>query len=298
MSLVNPKTIIEKAEEKECAVAAFNVYNMETIQAVVEGAVLEEAPVIIQTSPSTIKYAGLNFISANVKAAAKNADIPVALHLDHCKSYELVIKCLRNGYTSIMVDGADLEYNKNINLVKKSVEAAHAVDVIVEGEIGRIGLNRKKKVQKAVLTIPEEAQQFVKDTGIDILAIAIGTVHGQYAGEPNLDFDRLEEINNLIDIPLVLHGASGVDDTSLKKAIKLGIRKINFATDLKVPMAQTIENYFKENSDSNDPRDYLGAGKKAVIENVRKKLDCVKPVKYLKEVKLNNDPYNYIKSSS
>ena len=146
-----------------------------------------------------------------------------------------------------MVDGAHLTYNENIQLVKKSVETAHAVDVMVEGEIGRIGLNRKKKVQKAVLTIPKEAKKFVNDTGVDSLAVAIGTVHGQYAGEPNLDFNRLEEINELIDLPLVLHGASGVDDTNIKKAIKLGIRKINFATDLKIPMARTIENFFKNN---------------------------------------------------
>lgn len=283
MPLVNPKNIIDKAAEKECAVAAFNVYNMETIQAVVEGAVLENSPVIIQTSPSTIKYAGLDFLYANVKAAADNVDIPVALHLDHCKSYHLVVNCLKNGYTSIMIDGAHLNYKENINLVKKSVEKAHSVDVVVEGEIGRIGLNKKKKVQKAVLTIPTEAQKFVNDTGVDSLAVAIGTVHGQYAGKPNLDFKRLKEINDLIDIPLVLHGASGVDETSLKKTIKLGIRKINFATDLKLPMARNIEEYFKENPDSNDPRDYLGAGKKAVIKNVRKKIRLCETSKILKK---------------
>lgn len=283
MPLVNPEKIIKKADENQCAVAAFNVYNMETIQAVVEGANLENAPVIIQTSPSTISYAGLDFVYANVKAAADNVDIPVALHLDHCKYYDLVVNCLRNGYTSIMVDGAHLTYNENIQLVKKSVETAHAVDVMVEGEIGRIGLNRKKKVQKAVLTIPKEAKKFVNDTGVDSLAVAIGTVHGQYAGEPNLDFNRLEEINELIDLPLVLHGASGVDDTNIKKAIKLGIRKINFATDLKIPMARTIENFFKNNPNSNDPRDYLGAGKDVVIENVRKKIRLCETYKILKE---------------
>ncbi|MBZ4645730.1 MAG: fba [Clostridia bacterium] len=275
MSLINPLSFIRKAQEKGVAIAAFNVHNMETIQAVVEGAAEERAPVIIQTTPGTLKHAGIPFVAACVKEAAKIYDVPVALHVDHCPSYKMIVQCIQNGYTSVMIDGAELPYQENVALVKKVVEMAHFAGVAVEGELGRIGGTEDDMTvdeREATFTVPEEAKDFVEATGIDTLAIAIGTAHGVYKGEPKLDFERLSAIRNLVDLPLVLHGASGVPDDSIKEAVKRGICKINIATELKLPMAQAIQECFRSNPKENDPRKYMGAAKEAVKEVVREKI--------------------------
>ena len=267
--------MINKARENKVAIAAFNVHNLETIQAVVEAAAEERAPVIIQTTPGTLKHAGISYVAASVKAASELYDIRIALHLDHCPSYSTIVKCIQSGYTSVMIDGSHLPYEKNVTLVSKVVEMAHYAGVAVEGELGRIGGTEDDMTideREAALTVPEEALSFVEATGVDILAVAIGTAHGEYKGEPKLDFKRLMSIRDLVDVPLVLHGASGIPDESIRKAIANGICKINIATELKVAMAHAIQEIFQRNPKENDPRKYMGAAKVAVKEVVRQKI--------------------------
>lgn len=275
MPLVSSLQLIKKAKESKVAIPAFNIHNLETIQAVIEGASEERSPVIIQTTPGTLKHAGIEYIGAIVKKAADMYDIPIALHMDHCPSFDTIVKCIRNNYTSVMIDGAHLEYKGNVELVKRVVEMAHAVDIQVEGEIGKIGGVEDDMFvneDQAALTVPAEAKQFVEDTGIDTLAIAIGTAHGMYKGEPKLDFDRLSKIETVVNVPLVLHGASGVPDDSVREAIKRGIAKVNIATELKNPMAKAIVSTFNKNKEENDPRNYMGAARVAVKEVVKQKI--------------------------
>lgn len=275
MLLKKPLEYLKEAEKRGIAVPAFNIHNMETIQAVVEGAAAEKAPLIIQTTPGTLGHAGIEFIAANVKTAAELYDIPIALHLDHCSEFDMIVKAIQNGYTSVMIDGSHLPYSENVKLVKEVVKVASAVGVNVEGELGRIGGTEDDLTvdeREATLTVPEEALDFVEKTGIDSLAVAIGTAHGVYKGEPKLDFERLKEIRKIVDLPLVLHGASGVPDKSISLAIKNGISKINIATELKIPLAENIKRCFADNPEENDPRKYLGLGKEAVIKVVRNKI--------------------------
>jgi len=274
MQLVSSLELIQKASEAKKAIPAFNIHNMETIQAAIEGAAELNSPVIIATTPGTLKHASVENIAAIVKATAGKYDVPVALHLDHCPSFETIISCIRNGYTSIMVDGAHHEYDENVALVKKVVEIAHSVGIQVEGEIGRIGGVEDDMFVNdadASYTIPAEAKKFVDDTGIDSLAVAIGTAHGMYKGEPKLDFARIEEIDSLVDVPLLLHGASGVPDDQVKRAIDMGMAKVNIATELKNPMGDAIRKVL-EDPKQNDPRNYMGAAKDAVREVVKRKI--------------------------
>lgn len=274
MTMVNTKEMLKHAQEGGFAIPAFNIHNLETIQGVIEAAVELNAPVIIQTTPGTVRYAGLEYVSAIVRKAAEMHRIPIALHLDHCGSREMILQCLRAGYTSIMVDGAELSYDENVNLVKEMVEIAHVMNVEVEGEIGRIGGVEDDLVvdeAHAALTIPSEAKQFAEDTTVDSLAVAIGTAHGMYKGVPKLDFDRLSEIRSMVDVPLVLHGASGLQDEQIIESVKRGITKVNIATELKNPFAQTIRERLKDES-VNDPRKYLADARTSVKEVAMKKI--------------------------
>ena len=275
MALVNPMYFLNKASEKGVAIASFNVHNLETIQAVVEGAAEERCPVIIQTTPGTLKHAGIPYIAAMVKAASELYDIPVALHVDHCTSFDTIMQCIRYGYTSVMIDAAHLPYAENVEMVKKVAEIAHSVGVAVEGELGKIGGvedNLIVDAREATFTVPAEAKDFVEQTGIDMLAIAIGTAHGEYKGVPNLDFERLSAIREFVDIPLVLHGASGVPNDQITESLSRGIAKINIATELKIPMAAAIKDVFANKPSENDPRNYMGKAKLAVKEVVRQKI--------------------------
>jgi len=275
MPLVNPLNFIKDAEAKGHAIAAFNIHNLETIQAVAEAAAEESCPVIFQTTPGTLKHAGIPYVAAIAKAAAKLYDIPMALHVDHCSCYDTIMECIRHGYTSVMIDTAHLAYDENVEMVKKVVEVAHKYGVAVEGELGKIGGVEDDLIvdeRDASFTVPAQAADFVQKTGIDMLAIAIGTAHGEYKGEPNLDFPRLSEIRKLVDIPLVLHGASGVPDYQIKEALSRGISKINIATELKIPMANAIKEIFARSPHENDPRKYMGAAKEAVETVVREKI--------------------------
>jgi tagatose bisphosphate family class II aldolase len=275
MALINPLEFIAAARKKGVAIAAFNVHNLETVQAVVEAAAAERAPVMIQTTPGTLKHAGIPYIGAIVKAAADLYRIPIALHVDHCGSFQTIVQCIQYGYTSVMIDSSKLAYADNIAMVKKVVEVAKSAGVAVEAELGRIGGTEDQLTvdeREATFTVPEEARDFAQKTGIDTLAIAIGTAHGEYKGEPKLDFERLTAIHSLVSLPLVLHGASGVPDESVREAIRSGICKINIATELKIPMAKAIQECFANNPKENDPRNYMGAAKEAVKKVVREKI--------------------------
>lgn len=274
MALVSSLELIQKAREYKKAIPAFNIHNLETIQAVVEGATVMNSPVMIATTPGTLRHAGIENVAAIVKALSLKTHIPIALHMDHCPSFDTIVACIQNGYTSVMIDGAHHDYAENVELVRSVVKMAHAVGVQVEGEIGKIGGVEDDMFvneQDAAFTVPSEAKQFVEDTGIDTLAVAIGTAHGMYKGEPKLDYDRIEEIAGLVDVPLVLHGASGVPDESVKKAISLGMAKVNIATELKNPMVVAIRKSL-ENPEENDPRNYMGAARAAVKEVVIRKI--------------------------
>lgn len=275
MALVNPIKFLKKAQEKGVAAAAFNVHNMETIQAVAEAAYEEKSPVIIQTTPGTLKHAGVQYIAACVKVAAGIYDIPIALHVDHCTSYSMIVQCVQNGYTSLMIDGSKLPYDENVALVKKVVELGKSGNMAVEAELGKIGGTEDDMFvndREASFTVPEEAKGFVDATGVDTLAVAIGTAHGVYKGEPKLDFERLTRIKGLVSIPLVLHGASGVPDDSVREAVRRGICKVNIATELKIPMAEAIQECFRNNPSENDPRNYMGAAKEAVKKAAKLKI--------------------------
>lgn len=275
MPLVNPLSFIKEAEAKGRAIASFNIHNLETVQAVAEVAAEENCPVIFQTTPGTLKHAGIPYIAAMVKTAAKLYDVPMALHVDHCSCPDTIMECIRWGYTSVMIDTAHLAYEENVEMVKQVVEAAHKHGVAVEGELGKIGGVEDDLIvadKDAAFTVPSQAADFVQKTGIDMLAIAIGTAHGEYKGEPNLDFNRLTEIRKLVDIPLVLHGASGVPDYQIKEALSRGISKINIATELKIPMANAIKEVFANKPSENDPRQYMGAAKEAVKAIVCEKI--------------------------
>ena len=275
MPLVNPIKMLKNAQREGYAIAAFNIHNLETIQGVVEAAWEEQSPLIIQTTPGTLKHAGIPYVVACVKTAAELYDIPIALHLDHCESFETIMQCIRAGYTSVMIDSSKLPYQENVATVKRVVDIARLVDVAVEGEIGRIGGTEDDITVDegdAALTVPEEAQNFAQATGVDTLAIAIGTAHGLYKGEPKLDFDRLSAIREKVEIPLVLHGGSGVSDKDIKEAISRGICKVNIATELKRPIDQATKNAFAANPNENDPREYMGKAKEAVKEIARKKI--------------------------
>lgn len=273
--LVTGKSILDKANEGGYAVGAFNVNNMEILQAVIAAAEAEKSPVIIQTSEGAIKYAGADYLSAMVTLAARKASVPVALHLDHGTTYETIISCIRNGWTSIMFDGSHYPLAENIEHTNEFIKIAHAVGVSVEAELGRLGGiedNISVDEKDARLTSPKEAVEFVEKTGVDYLAIAIGTAHGKYKGEPKLDFDRLKEIKGLLNMPIVLHGASGVPEESIITAVKYGINKINIDTDVRQAFTDGIHKVFNDTPGEFDPRKICGPAREAMQAVVQQKM--------------------------
>lgn len=275
MPLVSSKIMLTAAQRGHYAIAAFNIHNLETLKAVVETAREERAPVILQATPGTCRHAGINFLHAMAKTAALEADIPIALHLDHGDDVDLAFKCIDCGFTSVMVDGSKLPFEQNVEMVRKVVNYARPRGVQVEAELGRVGgVEEALSVSEyeATLTEPEKAAEYVERTGVDSLAIAIGTAHGMYKGEPKLDFERLERIRKLVTVPLVLHGCSGVPEDMVKKAIALGICKINIATDIKIAFAGALLDYFKDNPKEVDPRKYFKPAVDAVKDVVKSKI--------------------------
>ncbi|WP_413375554.1 class II fructose-bisphosphate aldolase [Alkalihalobacillus sp. 1P02AB] len=275
MSLVSTKQLLEDAYQNHYAIGAFGAHNLEIMKAVIAGAEEMGSPVILQTTPGTIKYVGIEYMKAMAESAAKQAKVPVALHLDHGDSFDIVMKCLRAGYTSVMIDGSHLALEDNIELVKKVTEVAHLLDVPVEAELGTIGGVEDDLVvneEEVIYTDPKMAEFFVRQTGIDSFAPAFGTAHGMYKKEPNLQFDLLEEINARVACPIVMHGASGIADDVVQKALDYGVSKVNFSTELKVIYAKELRQYFSEHPNEDDPRKYFVPGVEAVKALVKEKI--------------------------
>ncbi len=278
MNLVSMKEILDDANRENYAVGGFNINNMEFLQGIIKAAEEVNSPLILQTSEGAIRYIGMDYVVGMVEAATKNTSIPVALHLDHGGSFEKTMECIRNGYSSVMIDGSKKPFAENMVLTQKVVEAAHSVGVSVEAELGKLGGSEDDITvdeREATFTDPEEAVEFVEKTGVDALAIAIGTAHGVYKGKPELDFDRLEEINNKIDIPIVLHGASGVPGEDVRKAVTMGINKVNVNTDFQQAFTAKVKELFAEKPDLYDPRKYCGPGREAIKERVKEKIDIL-----------------------
>ncbi len=275
MPLVPAGELLRQAEEGGYAVGAFNCNNMEILQAIIAAAEAECAPVIVQASQGAIGYAGIEYIAAMALAAAARARVPVALHLDHGTSFEQVVRCIRAGFTSVMIDGSKLPLPENIILTKKVVEVARAAGVTVEAELGRIGGTEDDIAvdeREAHFTDPQEAALFVRETGIDALAVAVGTAHGTYREKPQLDFPRIAKIKASTGIPLVLHGSSGVPEEDIRQAVRLGVRKVNIDTDIRQAFTAALRKALDENPREIDPRRVLGPGRTAAQEVIREKI--------------------------
>ena len=302
MALVTTKEMFAKALKSDYAVGAFNVNNMEIIQGIVEAAQEENAPLILQVSAGARKYAKPAYLLKLVEAAILDTGLDIALHLDHGEDFEICKKCVDDGFTSVMIDGSKHPFEENIRITQEVVEYAHAHGVSVEAELGKLaGIedNINVDAKNATFTVPEEAAEFVAKTGVDSLAIAIGTSHGAYKfkGDPYLDFERLKEIHKLIpDTPLVLHGAStvlpefvakcneyggdipgaqGVPEDMIKTAAKYGVCKVNIDTDLRLAMTAEIRKYMVEHPADFDPRKYLGPARDAIKRMVQHKIKNV-----------------------
>lgn len=275
MPLVTVAELLKNAEAGGYAVGAFNCNNMEIVQAIVAAAEAENAPVIIQASQGAIKYAGLDFIVGLTKTAAEKSPVPIALHLDHGTSFEQCMQCIRSGFTSVMIDGSKHQLADNIALTNRVIAVARAVGVSVEAELGKIGGTEDDitvSERDAFFTDPAEVKEFVHKTGIDALAVAIGTAHGRYKGVPQLDYERLKKIRELVQIPIVLHGSSGVPDEAVKKAITLGVRKVNIDTNIREAFVEAARKVMQEKPSEIDPRNLLGPARAAATEIIREKI--------------------------
>jgi len=275
MPLVTSKAMLEAALAGHFAVGAFNANNMEQIQGIIDAANEEKSPVILQVSQGAIDYAGLGFATAMVKVAAEEASVPVALHLDHGASFEQNVICLRAGFTSLMFDGSKLPYEENVAITAKIVEMASVVGIPVEAELGKVLQSRDKVTEeqvRAAMTDPDQAAEFIERTGISSLAVAIGSVHAMEAAEAELDIDRLKAIRAKVNIPLVLHGSSGVKESSEVEAIQYGICKINVATMLNQAFIKGILDGYAANPKNIDPRKWLVLSRDGVKEVVRSKM--------------------------
>lgn len=302
MALVTSKEMFAKALKSDYAVGAFNVNNMEIIQGIVEAAKIEAAPLILQVSAGARKYAKPVYLRKLVEAAVEDSGLDIVLHLDHGEDFEICKKCVDDGFTSVMIDGSKHSFEENIELTKRVAEYAHEKGVVVEAELGKLaGVedNIKVDAHSATFTDPDEAVEFVERTGVDSLAIAIGTSHGAYKfkGTPYLDFDRLQAISKLLpDTPLVLHGAStvlpefvalcnqfggnipgaqGVPEDMIRTAAKYGVCKVNIDTDLRLAMTAEVRKYIAENPAEFDPRKYLGPARDAIQKMVQHKIKNV-----------------------
>ncbi len=304
MPLVNTKEMFKKAYEGGYAIGAFNVNNMEIVQGIVEACKELNSPVILQVSGGARKYAHHAYLFNMVKAAEEETGLPIALHLDHGASFELCKDCIDGGFTSVMIDGSHLSYEENVAMTKKVVEYAHARGVTVEGELGQLaGIEDDVNVDadKASYTDPDQVQDFVNRTGVDSLAIAIGTSHGAFkfkpGQKPQLRFDILQEVmDRLPGFPIVLHGASsvlpeyvamvnqfggkmddaiGIPEDMLRKAASMAVCKINVDSDLRLALTAGIRKHFAENPGHFDPRQYLGEGRSFITDVVKNKIENV-----------------------
>ena len=276
--LVKSRELLLDAQRNKYAVGAFNVENMEMVLAVLEAAEETNSPVIMQTTPGTVKYAGADMYFANIRAAARRTRIPVACHLDHGNSLAIAVQALHAGYTSIMIDGSKLPFEENISLTKTVTEICHAVNIPVEAELGRVGGKEDgldNTQSENPYTDPDEAKIFVEKTGCDSLAVAVGTAHGVYKGTPQINFDVLAKIREVVNIPLVLHGTSGVPDEQVIRCVSMGMCKVNYATDLRISYTYGVKKYMKENPGVFDPKKYGTYGMEEVKRYVKERMQVI-----------------------
>ncbi len=269
MPFVTSDRMLADAKKGHYAVGAFNVENMEMVKAVITAAEQLQAPVMLQTTPSTVRYGSLETFAAMVKEEAVKTRIPVCLHLDHGNSFALAIQAIKAGYTSVMIDGSKLSFDENTALTRRVVDAAQAVGIPVEAELGRVG-GKEDGLSADVdqNTDPDQARQFEELTNISSLAVAIGTAHGFYVGEPVLDKDRVAEIAAKVEAPLVLHGASGLSEADVKECVAKGMCKVNFATELRVAYTDAVKRILAEDPKIYDPKKLGLAAMEAVREQV------------------------------
>jgi len=273
MPLVTSKKMLSDAQKGGYAIGAFNVENMEMVKAVIAAAEELKAPVILQTTPSTVKYGTLETYAAIVKAEAAKATVPVCLHLDHGNSFELAVQAINVGYTSVMIDGSGMGFEENIALTKKVVDVANACGIPVEAELGKIGGKEDDLEADAdTNTNPAEAKEFAERTGVSSLAIAIGTAHGFYEGTPVLDKNRVAEVKAVVEAPLVLHGASGLSDADVRECIEKGMCKVNFATELRVAYTEAGKKLLGEKPETFDPKKLGVVGMEAVKKLVMERM--------------------------
>ncbi len=269
MSFVTSREMLLDAQKGGYAVGAFNVENMEMVKAVIAAAEELRAPVMLQTTPSTIKYGTLETYVGIVRAEAAKASVPVALHLDHGSSFELAVRAIKEGYTSVMIDGSGLSFEDNIDVTRRVAAVAAPNDIPVEAELGKVGGKEDDLEAEAdTNTDPAQAAEFVERTGVSSLAVAIGTAHGFYVGTPVLDKERLSEIRKVVDIPLVLHGASGLSEEDVSDCVKRGICKVNFATELRAAYTDAVKALLKEKPETFDPKAFGKVAIPAVKELV------------------------------
>jgi fructose-bisphosphate aldolase, class II len=278
MALVSMREMLSQALEEKYAVGHFNINNLEFAQAILQAAEEEQSPVILAVSPGYIPHlGGLRTVAAIVKELIKeyNITVPVALHLDHGSSYEQCLQAIYAGFTSVMIDASYYPLERNIAETKKVVEAARVFGVSVEAEVGRIGGQEDNVIvdeAEAMYAIPEDCERFVKETGVDCLAPALGSVHGPYKGKPKLGFSEMEQIKRLTGVPLVLHGGTGIPLNDIRRAISLGTAKINVNTENQIAFTNMIRRVLKENIALYDPRKYLAEAREAIKNIVKQKM--------------------------
>lgn len=275
MSIISTQYLLQRARKQNWAVPAFNIHNAETIQAVLEACHERRSPVILAGTPGTFKHISCQEMLSLCRSYSTRFHMPTILHLDHHEAYDDIVTKVNSGVRSAMIDGSHLPFEQNVALVRRVTDYCHQYDCSVEAELGQLGgIEDDKNVDAAhsFLTDPQQAVTFVERTGINSLAVAIGTAHGLYTQPPEIDFARLEKIGQLVNIPLVLHGGSGVPDEDVKQSIRLGIAKVNVGTELKIAFAGAVKAYFAEHPDASDPRFYMRKGMDAMKEVVHQKI--------------------------
>ena len=274
--LVTTKEMLLRAQEGHYAIGAFNVENLEFVMAVIAAAESKHSPVILQTTPGTIKYASLDYFASMCRAAAENARVPVAIHLDHGDSFERCVQAMYAGYTSVMIDGSQEAFVDNIALTAQVTHVANAIDIPVEAELGKVGGKEDDGPDvkgDSSYTNPDEAEEFVARTGCTSLAVGVGTVHGVYVGTPHIEQDVLKAIRSRVEIPLVLHGTSGVPDDQVAEAITNGVCKVNYATELRQAFMRGFMGYMEDNPYVFDPKKPAALGMEAIQAIVESHMD-------------------------
>jgi len=276
MPLVTLKSVLLPAREGKYAVGAFNFFGIEDARGIIDAACEMNAPVIMMTSPGSFQYFGEDGVAAYIRAMVKNLPIPVVLHLDHCSDFSIIKKCIDTGYTSVMIDASSKSYEENIEMTREVVHYARKFGVSVEAELGRI-LGREGKIDASpvdsMLTDPKSVPYFCEATGIDALAVSIGTVHGFYKEKPKIDFERIREIYGCTDVPLVMHGGTGVPEEDFVKSIECGIAKINVGTELRYCCSQELRRNCADKPNEIDIRKLVGSSREAVKAIVMHKME-------------------------